>query len=91
MHVVGGGWALCPSAQHAAAWMFVYPRDPSLVTKYIQTHGDGSVEMVVWLGPRVDWGDYELCFRRSVFDELSFPGDVGLEPYEVMVVARKIS
>lgn len=91
MHVVSGGWGLCSNAQHAAAWMFVYPRDPNLITKYIDTYGDDAVEMIVWLGPRVDWADYEPCFRHSSFYDLSFPENVGLTPYETVVVARKPS
>lgn len=91
MHVVGGGWGLCPSAQRAAAWMFVYPRDPRLVTKYIEAYGHDSVELIVWLGPRVDWADYVPCFRQSAFSDLTFPEDTGLAPYETMVVARKPS
>ncbi|KAJ5703440.1 hypothetical protein N7493_011829 [Penicillium malachiteum] len=88
MHVVTGAWGLYSFAQQATAWMFVYPRDPKLVTKYIDTYGDDAVELIVWLGPRVDWPDYEPCFRQSSFSELSFPG-IGLTPYEVAVVARK--
>lgn len=91
MHVVGGGWGLTSSAQRAAAWMFVYPRDPRLVTKYVDTHGNDSVEVIIWLGPRVDWVDYEPCFRRSSFSDLTFPEDIGLTPYETMAVARKSS
>ncbi|KAJ5735108.1 uncharacterized protein N7483_000233 [Penicillium malachiteum] len=88
MHVVTGAWGIYSFAQQATAWMFVYPREPKLVTKYIDTYGDHAVELIVWLGPRVDWPDYEPCFRQSSFSELSFP-DVGLTPYEVAVVARK--
>lgn len=91
MQVVGGGWGLCSSAQHAAAWMFVYPRDPRLITKYIDTYGDDSVELIVWLGPRLDWADYEPCFRQSSFSDLTFPEDIGITPYETMAVARKQS
>lgn len=88
MHVVGGNWGLCSQAAHALAWMFVYPRDPNLITKYIQTYGDDA-EMLIWIGPRVDWVDYESCFRQSIFADLLFPEDVGLTPYERVVVARK--
>lgn len=91
MYIVGGAWGLSSLAQQAAVWMFVYPRDPKLVSKYIDTYGDDAVEMIVWLGPRVDWADYELCFRRSPFSDLRFPEDVGLTPYEAVVVARKPS
>lgn len=88
MHVVTGAWGLFPFAQHATAWMFVYPRDPKLITRYINTYGDHAVELIVWLGPRVDWPDYEPRFRQSSFSQLSFP-DIGLEPFEIAVVAKK--
>lgn len=91
MHVVGGGWGLCPEAERAAAWMFVYPRDPKLITKYFDSHLGCGVEMILWLGPRVDWADYEDRFRQSSFSELTFlPEECGLTPYETVVVARKL-
>lgn len=89
MHVVGGGWGVCSRAQQASAWMFVYPRDPKLVTKYIDTYGDAGA-MIVWIGPRVDWVDYESCFRQSDFADLHFPESVGVSPYETVVIARKL-
>lgn len=89
-NVVGGGWGLCSNAQQASAWMFVYPRDPKLITKYIDTYGDQRVELIVWLGPRADWPVFEPCFRQSSFSELSFL-DVGITPYEAAVVARSSS
>jgi hypothetical protein len=89
MNVVIGGWGLCSAAQQATAWMFVYPRDPKLIKKYIDTYGNQSVELIVWLGPRVDWPDYEPQFCQSSFSELTFPGDIGITPYEVVVVARR--
>ncbi|KAJ5767365.1 uncharacterized protein N7511_004981 [Penicillium nucicola] len=91
MNVVGGGWGLYPSAQQAKAWMFVYPRDPKLITKYIDSYGDKAVQMIVWLGPRVDWPDYEPCFSNSTFSDLSVLDDIGLTPYEIAVVARRAS
>ncbi|KAJ5351812.1 hypothetical protein N7452_000786 [Penicillium brevicompactum] len=89
MHVVTGGWGLCPAAQQASAWIFVYPRDPKLVKKYIDTYGNQSIDLIVWLGPRVDWADYEAQFAQSSFSSLAFPDDIGLTPYELMAVARK--
>ncbi|OJJ42016.1 hypothetical protein ASPZODRAFT_78019 [Penicilliopsis zonata CBS 506.65] len=88
MHVVAGTWGLYSLAQEAIAWMFIYPREPKLITKYIDTYGDGNVELIIWLGPRVDWPEYELCFRQSSFSVLSFP-EIGLAQYEIAVVARK--
>lgn len=87
MNVVGGGWGLCSRALHASVWMFVYPRDPKLISKYIDTYGD-EAEQILWLGPRVDWPDYEPYFAGSRFSDLGFP-DIGLAPYEIAVLARK--
>lgn len=91
MHVVGGGWGLYPGAKEAGAWMFVYPRDPRLITKYIETLGNEAVSMILWLGPKVDWADYEDRFQGSCFSELSFLDDCGLTPYETVVIARRPS
>ena len=89
MHVVNGGWGLYSAAEGAAAWMFVYPRDPKLISKYIDTLDNEITEEIVWLGPKVDWGDYEERIRQSSFSELTFLDDCGLAPYEIAVVARK--
>ncbi|KAA8644368.1 uncharacterized protein ATNIH1004_008570 [Aspergillus tanneri] len=74
------------------ACMFVYPREPALVGKYldlycVQNQKDKQqLEMVLWLGPRVDWPDYEAVFR-GWFVNMEFE-DVGLPEYEMLVVAR---
>ncbi|KAJ5368541.1 uncharacterized protein N7496_008301 [Penicillium cataractarum] len=88
MHVAAGAWDLYSRARQAKAWMFVYPREPKLVSRYIEIYGEGDVEIIVWLGPKVDWGDYEPCFRSSMFAELEVL-EVGLAPYEIAVVARR--
>ncbi|KAJ6151788.1 hypothetical protein N7470_006916 [Penicillium chermesinum] len=89
MHVVGGAWGLCPRAKDAAAWMFVYPRDPRLVAKYLDQYGDGAVEVVLWLGPAYDWADYEVCFVGSAFSEIGVLEGIGLAPYEAALLARR--
>lgn len=89
MHVAAGAWDLYSRAKQAAAWMFVYPREPKLVARYIEIYGDEGVESIVWLGPRVDWVDYEPVFRESAFDEVQVLEEVGLAPYEIAVVARR--
>jgi hypothetical protein len=69
--------------------MFVYPREPKLIMKYIDKYGAYGVEMIIWLGPNADWPDYEACFRDSSFSNLSFPEGGGLTPYEMLTIARK--
>ncbi|KAG2419985.1 hypothetical protein HFD88_004782 [Aspergillus terreus] len=90
IHVVGGTWGLHSRVSQARAWMFVYPREPKLVTKYLDEYSD-KAEVIVWLGPRVDWADYEPCFRESAFSEVSLPADVGVAPYEMLVVLERKS
>lgn len=89
MHVAAGAWDLHSRSQQAAAWMFVYPRDPKLVSRYIDTYGGGNLEIIVWLGPKVDWVEYEDCLRRSLFDELEILEEIGLAPFEIAVIARR--
>ncbi|KAH7031418.1 uncharacterized protein B0I36DRAFT_431528 [Microdochium trichocladiopsis] len=60
------------------ALMFVYPRLPSLVQKYVDTvlssrtspssssssSSSSSVKVIIYLGPRADWQDFQPCFER---------------------------
>ncbi|RAH69867.1 uncharacterized protein BO66DRAFT_323899 [Aspergillus aculeatinus CBS 121060] len=95
MNVVQGTWDLLPRAARAAAWMFVYPREPALVRRYLDGvegcggGGGGAVRMVVWLGPRADWGDYVGCFDEGVWVGEELGEEVGVTGYEVLVVLRK--
>ncbi|OCL10619.1 hypothetical protein AOQ84DRAFT_211968 [Glonium stellatum] len=87
---VGGTWDVTDLAASAAAWMFVYPREPRLVDRYLQTHGGSKdVEMVIWVGPRADWADFETPFLRSALNQIEIHADVMLAPYEMVIVARK--
>lgn len=89
MHVVNGTWDLHPRVGEAQAWMFVYPRQPKLVSKYLERFGNGAVYVIVWLGPKVDWVDYESCFRGSVFEEVEIPDNSGVAEFEMLVILRK--
>jgi len=86
-----GTHALCSAAARAAAWLFVYPREVALVERYVHELGD-SVEKIVWLGPQMDWPDYEPIFKkRKDFDfSVQSSADCGLAPYETLVVIEKI-
>ncbi|KAH8692099.1 hypothetical protein BGW36DRAFT_41789 [Talaromyces proteolyticus] len=89
MNVVAGTWDLHPRVSKAKAWLFVYPREPKLIMKYIDTYGGHGVEMIIWLGPQADWPEYELHFCQSSFSNLNFPEESGLAPYEIMAIARR--
>ncbi|GAB7346406.1 hypothetical protein MBLNU457_5105t1 [Dothideomycetes sp. NU457] len=86
--VVNGTWALHVEAQTAAAWMFVYPREPKLVETYIDTCASDAPRTIVWLGPKNDWPDYAPVFDRSQFIHVQLE-DCGIASYEAMVVATK--
>lgn len=89
MLIVAGTWDLCHAAAAAHAWLFVYPRDPRLVSRYLQLYSDTAVQLVVWLGPRADWGVYERVFKSSVMNSVDVPKECGLAPYEMLALARK--
>ncbi|KAI9037576.1 putative cytochrome P450 [Aspergillus affinis] len=87
MNTVHGTWDLHPRVKDAAAWMFVYPREPKLVSKYLDGFTGGEVKVILWLGPRADWADYEPCFRDSeVFADVQVQEDVGLAEFEMLVL-----
>jgi hypothetical protein len=91
INVVTGTWDLCSRAVQAKAWMFVYPREPKLVKKYIEMYGNGEVDEILWLGPKVDWEDYEGCFTQSGFGDMRVygGGDIGGAEFEMVVVVNK--
>lgn len=63
MHTVPGSFAVSPMARDAKAWLFIYPRDPRLLAKYLDQFGDGNVAVIVWAGPQNDWPDYAAVWR----------------------------
>lgn len=89
MYTVGGTWDLLPSTSVAEAWMFVYPRESKLITKYMDAYGDGNVKLILWLGPRADWVDYEPIFRESVFSDIIIPENAGLARFEILAIMKK--
>ncbi|GKT44521.1 uncharacterized protein ColSpa_04702 [Colletotrichum spaethianum] len=61
---VPGTWALDLLAKEAKAWMFVYPKQVSLVREYMAAFSrEGSAETVMYIGPRMDWGDFRGAFE----------------------------
>ncbi|KAK1145555.1 hypothetical protein N8T08_004113 [Aspergillus melleus] len=89
MNIVHGTWDLHPRVKDAAAWMFVYPREPNLVSRYLNEFVGGQAKVIVWLGPRADWADYEPCFRGSaVFADVQVQEDVGLAEFETQSLIK---
>ncbi|KAL2350991.1 hypothetical protein BJ546DRAFT_368540 [Cryomyces antarcticus] len=89
MHYVSGTWDLSPETAIASAWMFVYPREPKLLVRYLDHFGGEAVKMVVWLGPRADWPAFETVLRDAKFGTLDVVEDCGLTPYETLAVIKK--
>lgn len=87
---VTGTRFLDPLAQHAYAWMFVYPRRVALVDEYLSRYGDreGSVQIIVWIGPTSDWDDYKDCFREWDVDT-KVAEEVGGRAWETISVATR--
>ncbi|EXF75870.1 hypothetical protein CFIO01_11385 [Colletotrichum fioriniae PJ7] len=95
---VPGTWALDPAAAEAKAWVFVYPKQVALVRKYMEAFasnesgGNGAVETVVYVGPRMDWDDFRGAlepFAESVdvWDEERMEG-AGGQRWECVVRVR---
>ena len=95
---VKGTWDVYSEARQAGVWLFVYPRDPRLVQRYLDelmtnSSGDSRAQerpsSIVWLGPRADWEDiFEKCFEREGLERvaLSIGGEAGLVGYEMCAV-----
>lgn len=78
--------SLHPDAMLASALMFVYPRNPSLVTLYLDAFIDGALEKVLWLGHRSDWPDaWKLL--RAAFYQIELVEGPGFPEYELLAVA----
>jgi hypothetical protein len=88
VNVVGGTWDLSSKAVEATALVFVYPREPKLISRYLDECGAGT-GMVLWLGPRADWLEFKHAFKDSNFQAVREVGDSGIAPYEVLVAISK--
>src|SRR5215469_15699748 len=84
-----GSCGTCDRAAVASAWMFVYPRNPLLVRKYIREFGDGEVKVLIWLGPRNDWDEFGPYLEDDRFEAPEQVAASGLPAYELMAVVRK--
>lgn len=87
---VNGTWDLYEGAATAQAFLFVYPREPRLMARYIQQFGQASCEKIIWIGPKLDWPDYEAVLLSSDFDTITVPRNNGLADYEMLCVATKM-
>ncbi|KAH6642412.1 hypothetical protein C7974DRAFT_101859 [Boeremia exigua] len=89
LRLVHGTRFLEPLAADAAAWLFVYPRRPALVTEYLARYGPDSVRTIVWLGPHADWDDYTSCFGPDWVLQTRTADEVGGKPWDLIATARR--
>lgn len=88
---VRGTWELSPLLDAAYMLLFVYPRKPGLVNRYLAER-PASLRIVLWLGPRADWEVFGGCFQG-----LKGFGDVdiievdnsGVAEFEMIAVVRR--
>lgn len=89
LRLVNGTWDLSSLAKTASTWIFVYPRDVSLVKKYAQTFGEDAVRQVVWIGPLSDFKECEAVFLGPDWIRGDFE-DRGFSEYEAMILWRRL-
>ncbi|KAK9799888.1 hypothetical protein SCARD494_01681 [Seiridium cardinale] len=88
---VKGTWDLSPRAEEAAALMFVYPRSPQLISRYLRQCSQSDLEIVGWLGPKCDWSDFEKCFEGidGWLTRVVPGGESGLLEYEMLALMER--
>ncbi|KAG6357464.1 hypothetical protein INS49_013341 [Diaporthe citri] len=87
---VRGTWELSPLLDAADALLFVYPREPGLVTRYLAARPT-SLRVVLWLGPRADWEVFGGCFQGlEGFGDVDIieGGSAGVAEFEMIAVVR---
>ncbi len=78
--------SLHPEAWLASTLLFVYPRQPTLLTRYIENFVHGALEQVVWFGHRSDWPEIEDVLT-SYFNGIEVVEGPGMMEYELLVCA----
>lgn len=95
MHSVSGYRELLPRAIEASAWLWVYPRQPDLFRRYLERYSDGAIEVIVWVGPKQDWPDYEQvlheCSGNTTWSPVTViqDDDKTLAVYELAALIRR--
>lgn len=88
---VRGTWELSPLLDAADTLLFVYPREPGLVTRYLVAR-PASLRIVLWLGPRADWEVFGGCLQglEGFGDVDIIEGEnAGVAEFEMIAVVRR--
>ncbi|KAH8674013.1 hypothetical protein BX600DRAFT_223350 [Xylariales sp. PMI_506] len=85
INIVKGSWSVCHRAADATVLLFVYPRIPQLLSRYINAFRS-SLRALLWLGPVADWPEYQSVFSQGGCDFM--PISSSLAAFEMLVIAR---
>ena len=66
LQLVSKTWDICAFAANSTAWIFVYPRECSLVQKYLQRLRTSVVQIHIWLGPQAHLSSMKALLKNSV-------------------------
>lgn len=87
VNVVRGTWDLCLLASDAIAWMFIYPREISLMGMYFEKFSPSKTRMLLWLGPCADFSIVQTVvpdgWKIDRMENLT-------SEYEIMAVWRRV-
>lgn len=88
VQIVSGTWDLCALAANSTAWIFVYPREFSLVEKYLQTFGSAAVQLLIFLGPKADISNMEALMESRAW-KMEAIVECGVSQYEALLVWKR--
>lgn len=84
---VGGTWNIYTKSSESDTWLFVYPRNPKLLSSYLDIFKVPNT--IIWLGPKKDWEEFRLPFLACGKFGIEEVVDAGLVSYEAMFVMKK--
>lgn len=87
VNIVSGTWDVFLPAGDAIAWIFIYPRELSLIHMYIERISSSNLKLLIWLGPCADFPDIKSLM--SVSWKVDVIDDSTLE-YETLAIWRRI-
>lgn len=90
LQIVSGSWDLCPLAANSIAWIFVYPREFSLVEKYLEHFGLAAVQLIIFLGPRADISNMQALMESRAW-KVEATEECGVSQYDALLVWKKKS
>lgn len=91
MHYVRGTWDTSDRARDAVAWLFLFPRDPVLITKYVERYIHGGLRSILWIGPAGDAAEMRTAVQDPAFHLSDTDLDACLHAGEATLLWRRRS